>query len=201
MIPAETRFHTVLCQLADKLNNIVKDMGEDGRQPISPILSNVAVEFVKSYTDHKSVINKFIIKSYDHWDRIRNRDLTFFRNSASVVFGDIPMSGINDIFNSALDTKKEDGTNYVTQDTIDDIWRRFDFLLNISISYLHDNSGPSSEIKDGKQIHVYTVSLYGKIPHFPKIDILKEAVKNDEAAKRNGVFKFSLRDKLIFPLK
>lgn len=201
--PAEERFYTVLLQLANELNNVVKDMEEDNLSPVSSILTSMGVAFIESYENRKKMINKFIVKSYDHWNEIRNRNLAFFKESAGIIFDEIPVQGINDIFDKCLNTRNIKGELYVNEAKIKKIWSFFDSLINISISYLHDNAGPVSEVKDNKQTQYYTKNpfLNSGIEKYPKIDILKEAVKSDEFAKKNNTFKFSLKDRLCFPVQ
>ena len=92
---------------------------------------------------------------------------------------------------------------YVDFEEMKKWWRFFDSLTNICISYAHDNAGPTSKIdSEGKMIFSYSKDPFSGLgKNFPRFSPLKEAKKNDEAAKKNGVFKMSVKDRLIFPIE
>lgn len=200
-IPPEERFHVVISQISSKINEKLAEMEEDGKSPIPTILSRFAVSYIHDYKDKKKMITNFIRKSYSHWDQVRNRDIDFFCKHAGEIFGDIPVSGISEIFDTMVHAKRDDGSYYINDKERETWWAFFDSMLRICISYAHENSGPQAKIEGGKQIFSYSKDAFAEQDdNYPRFDILKEAAKIDEAARKNNVFKFSVRDRLVFPI-
>jgi len=201
-LSAEFRFHAVTLQLTKKLHNILIEIEADGKEaPLPTMMSNIAVSYIEGFKDKKKMINTFIRKSYPFWNKIRKREISFFTDNASTIFNYIPVANLDHIFDEVLKMERSSGCLFVDENEKKKIWGFFDAMVNISIRYAHDNSGPVSRITEGKQIQEYTKNAFEDEENdFPNINIIREAIQSDEYAKKNGTFKQSLRDMLIFPI-
>lgn len=202
-LSAEFRFHAVTLQLTKKLHNILIEIEKDGQvAPLPTMMSNIAVSYIEGFQDKKKMINTFIKKSYSYWNKIRTRDISFFTDNASTIFSNIPVANLDNVFSEVLGMRRSNQVLFVNEEEKKKIWGFFDAMVNISIRYAHDNSGPVSRIIGGKQIQEYTKNAFEQEGNdFPQINIIKEAIESDNYAKKNGTFKQSLREMLIFPIE
>ncbi len=206
MDPAEVRFHKVTCKLAYRLQTILRKLEADGVPTLSSIIINAGVSYIEIYKDKKKMITKFIEVSYPYWDQVRDRNLDFFLDDKKgvgfILSRFLPLAGLDAVFKQAVEAQDKDGKKYVSEVETLKIWDFFTAMINISISFCHDNSSPISTVENGKKISKYTKNAFAdQHKDFPKIDILKEALKSEEAARKHGNKNFSLRDKLVFPMQ
>jgi hypothetical protein len=124
--------------LFNLISELVENAHKQGFKIVNPKLVGFA-GIVLFNIDKSFVINKFIEKSHLHWDKILNKDDTFFFENASDVFVGLPTDKIN-AFKDLYSLKNQDGTNFVEDDDKDALWEYFESLVRISITYLLEDS-------------------------------------------------------------
>lgn len=128
-----------LCELTvDTLNFLISKGYTDVP---NPTLMTLASLFVNSFNDNAK-IEKFIERSNEHWDKIRQCDESFFIENARDIFADkVSMENI-DMFSSIFKLKNPKGEFAVTKDTRESFWEFFHALVKISIRYIHQERNP-----------------------------------------------------------
>jgi hypothetical protein len=116
---------------------LVETAHKQGLKIVNPKLVNFA-GIVLFNIDKKTVIDKFIERSYPHWDLIFKRDEGFFFENAGSVFVGLPLDRVN-AFRELFILKMEDGELFISEDDREALWEYFESLVRISISFLQED--------------------------------------------------------------
>jgi len=119
----EERFHANVIGLGELLFDIVKEVNSKGYNIMTPKAIEVAVRVLERLP-HTSIINTFIKKSHekeikefkDHWwEKIRDRERTFFLQNAGTIFSDLPINQVN-AFSEIFSLKDAEGHFVVSKE-------------------------------------------------------------------------------------
>jgi len=167
--PEEERFMTNILDLTNLVHELATICWDAGRKDINPHMVAIAENFLERY-DPVTLIEIFIEHSYDHWDKIRERDETFFINNAHVIFQHLPVDSSNiNAFKVFFEAKNDKGEHIIIQDDRNAIWDIFDSLVKICIKYVHKVRGVKL-IKTADGIQPRYVNH-----KFPKIKVREQA--------------------------
>jgi hypothetical protein len=160
---AEERFKENVITLGSLICELVEDLQNRGHFVVNPSVVALAVA-VLNELEPRSIINIFISKSNDTvegstpiehcWEKIRNRDRSFFLDNAGSIFSDLPSSRV-DAFSKMFSSTDEKGNPLVCQENEDEIWDFFDSLVKISIKYIHENREPCLIRESHQEIRKY----------------------------------------------
>ena len=174
---SETIFYQnfeVLLTFATDIINFVNEQGVETE--ITPEVLNAGSMYVK-FLDKKNIINGFIMRSYNYWEKIKDRDEDFLMTNCSVLFNELDESYIED-FNRLFSLKKDDGDFVLPKETRDSLWDILVEMIKCCIKYIHNERGftvydPPKYIKaTDKYIHKgYSKSF------FPEIKLSSEVVR------------------------
>lgn len=133
--PEEERFSLVTANMIEAVHYGVNSLHKKNLTTIDPDNIQFVGNLIKSFDKH-FLIQEFIKKSYMHWDKVKERDESFFITHASTVFSFLPEIYIN-MFTDLFTAVDNDGKKVVQQNLKDDIWGIFDAMVKISIKYTH----------------------------------------------------------------
>jgi len=121
------------------VEDLIQSAYSNGYKTIDPSMIRFVNTLFKTM-DPDYIIQRFISRSRKHWEKIKNRDESFFIDNASSVFEGLSLENINAFKNLFELTKEEcDDEPYVIEDDRDAIWDHFQSLVKISLSYLKEN--------------------------------------------------------------
>ena len=141
--------------------------GEGHVTIVTPLILDFAALALKNL-NKDDIIHTFIIKSYDHWDKVKERDENFLMSQCDVLFADLGPEYVNDL-NKLFAKKNEDGSFFVPPQTRDSLWEMLHEMICCCIRHIHIMREPASvtdpKIVNGKEI----TSGYSKqYPNFPE---------------------------------
>lgn len=87
------------------------------------------------------MIEKFIIKSSAYWPQIKDKDVKFLIENASVLFAELPEQYIKG-FCQLFDMSDKQGNPMVSEDRISEIWDFLHAMIRISIRHIHETRRP-----------------------------------------------------------
>lgn len=145
--PEEERFSLVTANMIEAVHYGVSSLHKKNLTTIDPDNIKFVGEFIKTLDNH-FLIQEFIKKSHMHWDKIKDRDESFFITHASEVFSFLPKTYIS-MFTDLFTAVDKEGKKVVGQNLKDDIWGIFDAMVKISIRYTHKRRTKEADfIKD-----------------------------------------------------
>jgi hypothetical protein len=133
--PEEERFSLVTANMIDAIQYGVSSLHKKNLTTIDPNNITFVGEFIKTLDKH-FLIQEFIKKSHMHWNKIKDRDESFFITHASEVFSFLPNTYIA-MFTDLFTAVDKEGKKVIKQNLKDDIWDIFDAMVKISIRYTH----------------------------------------------------------------
>lgn len=156
-IPSEEdRFsHNIEC-LGDFLLKGINELQKKGVSSANPHLVSIGIAMMKAYNKH-DLINGFVSNSHMYWDKIKDKDKSFFIENANSVWQYIPSDKVQ-VFKQLFTAVDENGKMIVPESLIKEIEVTFDGLVRISIKYIN---------RENKKGNVM----------FPQINVVNEAVK------------------------
>lgn len=120
------------------VEDLIQNAYNNGYKTIEPSM----IRFVNTLfrtMDSDYIIQRFISRSRKHWEKIKNRDESFFIENASSVFEGLSLENINAFKNLFELTKEDEQEPYVVDEDREAIWDHFQSLVKISLSYLKEN--------------------------------------------------------------
>lgn len=131
--------------------------GKGYKIDMDPNLCNIAVKILEGVQSNK-IVDGFIERSFNYWDRLKNKDEEFLLVNATVLFGELDLS-VTNTFAGMMRAKDENGKSYVQDETKESVWKLIHAMIKGSIKYVHESRCPK-EI-DGKM--KYTNEFFPKI--------------------------------------
>lgn len=150
----EKRFQENVLSLCDLIYDMVTDARAKGYQSINPDTVIFCKGILDKYPSTK-LIEGFIRTSESDWDRIHERDDTYFITNADKIFGDLPTTSVT-AFKDLFTLKDSNGKPFVESEDREVICEYFETFVKIAISYIHRKRGPAIlKRKDGSKHRVY----------------------------------------------
>lgn len=147
-LPHQERFAGNLKALIPVIKAIVGRACNSGLKFVDPQLLDVAGGLLNGFNT-TTMIEKFIERSNPFWERIRNKENSFFVENAGLVFDGLQVDIVNS-FKMLYESKHADGTPVLTPKDEKLLWEYFHSMVKISIKYIHStrrtNPTYSSEI-------------------------------------------------------
>jgi hypothetical protein len=145
--PEEERFSLNTGILIDAVKNCLEELYDRNLTTINPNTISI-IQAILTTMDKHFLIKEFISNSHEFfWEKIKNRDESFFIENANEIFKKLPIDKIN-IFKDLFTQKDENGDFIISVKTKNEIWHLFDTLIKISIKYIHKNRKPK-KVKKG----------------------------------------------------
>jgi len=131
----EIRFHRNTLRFSDLILDVVQRGTNGGHtSSITPLAVTLAKTGITVVTPRQAM-ESFIEKSISHWEKIRLKDLSFFRENASTVFGSLSSEYTSDF--SKLFDVKIDGVLLVNDKVQDQMWSFFHLSVRQAISFIY----------------------------------------------------------------
>lgn len=161
--PPVERVKSNLLEIIKLTRDTVIYVGNNGYKiELDPKLFDVAVNILNGFNADK-IVQGFIERSYNYWDKIKAKDEPFLLANAEILFGELP-SNLIQIFTKMMESKNEEGKSYVPDETKECVWDLIFAMIKGAIKYVHESRCPKEV--DGKM--KYTVEF------FPKVSIRKQ---------------------------
>lgn len=150
----EHRFQDNVLSLCDLIYDMVSDARSKGYVAINPDTVIFCKGILEKYPASK-LIEGFIRTSEPDWDRIYDRDDSYFLTNADKIFGDLPTASVT-AFRDLFTLKDSNGSPFVGKEDRDVISEYFETFVKIAINYIHQKRGPAIlKRKDGTKHRVY----------------------------------------------
>ena len=144
---AEDRIKENIVYLCDLLLDICADAHALGYIDINPSLIKLACDYVKSY-NAVNLTEDFIFRSVRYWPQIKEREVSFFENNISSIFGALPFSSDQlNMFKIIYHATDADGQRFISEDDVGLVWEYLFACCRIAINYMIDNPESYSMIK------------------------------------------------------
>jgi len=175
-LPSEERFKRNFLALVDICHEMVEEGSEHGVTSITPALFNIVKIFI-GRLEGKFLIERFIRKTYDHWDKIHDKDLGYFKDLGLNLFSLAGGKGLDDVmgedrslagglsmehvssFKNLLSANYTDSNGNTVEifddEKIEDTWKIMHGFVKQSILYIHNQR----EMVDG----VYTNDYFSNV--------------------------------------
>jgi len=161
--PTQDRFHITFVGLVRLVSELNTKCYNAGYKNVSPTLVNIAVVALEAF-DKEDLIKMFIEKTYQHWDKIRNKEEEYFYNKAGEIFAAVPRVDMPGVFRSLFKATDANGNKIVPEDDRAAIFNIFISCIKICIKHIHENRKPQPS-------QTYSRS------YFDHIDVRTEAEK------------------------
>jgi len=144
--PPEERFKRRLIEFIDFTKSVIVEGNSMGIQtPVSPLIMDLSKAFIEK-EDAGKIVTTFTIRSLKSWDKIKNRDVEYIKNSGSSVFEGCPPKAVEDM-KLLHDILRPDGTKLFNDTVQAGIWDYFDSLVKLSVCYVHKERHPDPVTK------------------------------------------------------
>lgn len=184
-LPAEERFKRNFLTLVDICHEMVEEGSENGVSTITPTMFNLVKIFI-TRLQGRFLIERFIRKTHDYWDKIYDKDLDYFKELGLNLFtmaGDKGLDNMIDgedkgiasslnmdkisAFKSLLSAKYKDENGdeieIFDDEKIEDTWKIMHGFVKQSILHIHKNR----EMVDGQYTKDY----------FPNVNVKENGEK------------------------
>jgi len=184
-LPTEERFKRNFLTLVDICHEMVEEGSEQGVSTITPTMFNLVKIFI-TRLEGKFLLERFIRKTYDYWDKILDKDLDYFKEIGLNLFSMAGDKGIDSLvdgddksltgglnldhvssFKNLLSAKYKDekgnDVEIFDDDKIEDTWKIMHGFVKQSILFIHNQR----DMVNG----VYTKE------YFPNVNIKENATK------------------------
>jgi hypothetical protein len=134
------RFQRNILDLIDFISDIIQDANDSGYDKITTKTCNFARDYIK-VKNIEDIMENLIEKLHPYWDNIKNKELEFLKNKASVIFSDITPDSLN-ILDDLLSWTNEKEELIVSEDDIESFWSFFHSFVVMFINYIHEERDP-----------------------------------------------------------
>ena len=184
-LPAEERFKRNFLTLVDICHEMVEEGSDNGVSTITPTMFNLVKIFI-TRLEGKFLIERFIRKTYDYWDKIHAEDLEYFKDLGLNLFSMAGDRGLDNIvegddksltgclsldhissFKNLLSAKYTDSEGNTVEvfddEKIEDTWKIMHGFVKQSLLYVHNQR----EMVDGEYTKDY----------FPNVNVKENGEK------------------------
>ena len=195
---AEVRFKTNMLDCFDFIKNLLLNLSSKKLIEVNPIMMEFAGNVLSGYDNHE-MIESFIRRSHSYWDRVYDREKSFFQKEAKKIFEGIPGDSIDkfsSMFNSYLLNGKphllKEGESltkegqlvnkegqvlhsqiipYISNEDEEALWSFNHSMVRICIKYIHHKRRPVAVMTQNGPSGQYRVKF------FPEINLHQHAKK------------------------
>lgn len=141
LAPPEDRLRDNIKGLIDLCRDIIADAADKGFGGINIGLIDVAALTLAKW-NQTELINDFIDKSHEYWDKIRLREENFFRSNMATIFANVPLIDMGAV--AGLFDATQPGTTelLVPKEDRDAVWDFLTAMVKICIKYIHNERKP-----------------------------------------------------------
>jgi hypothetical protein len=118
-----------------------------------PMMLDFAVNFLESF-DKKKLIENFIEKSFNDWDKIKERNIEYFLKNIETILEETPFKK-STMFETIYKAVDSDGNKVLTEELQDQLWEAIHGMIKICISYIHKERQPVIKEVDGEKKYIY----------------------------------------------
>jgi len=184
-LPAEERFKRNFLTLVDICHEMVEEGSDNGVSTITPTMFNLVKIFI-TRLEGKFLIERFIRKTYEYWDKIHSKDLEYFKDLGLNLFSMAGDRGLDNIvegddksltgglsldhissFKNLLSAKYTDSEGNTVEvfddEKIEDTWKIMHGFVKQSLLYVHNQR----EMVDGEYTKDY----------FPNVNVKENGEK------------------------
>lgn len=184
-LPAEERFKRNFLTLVDICHEMVEEGSDNGVSTITPTMFNLVKIFI-TRLEGKFLIERFIRKTYEYWDKIHAKDLEYFKDLGLNLFSMAGDRGLDNIvegddksltgglsldhissFKNLLSAKYTDSEGNTVEvfddEKIEDTWKIMHGFVKQSLLYVHNQR----EMVDGEYTKDY----------FPNVNVKENGEK------------------------
>ena len=155
----EERFKRNFITLVDICNDMVEEGETQGISSVSSTIINIAKIFI-SKLEPEFLIERFVRKTYEHWDKIYEKDLDYFADLGLNLFNMTEQKGVDGMlegeekgmfgaismdhisgFKKLLSATYNEGGSEVKifdDERVEDVWKIMHSFVKQSISYIHE---------------------------------------------------------------
>jgi len=149
--PEEERFAKNAAIMAEAIYTGMKKLNDDGHN-VDLNMIQLAIAVIKNFNPH-DLIQGFITNGHDTcWDKIRDRDETFFIENVTTIFAPLPMDMVL-IFKDLFLAVDKNNKPIVSNDLKQSIWKLFDAMVKIAIKYIHKHRKSNTAFFSQVQLH------------------------------------------------
>lgn len=141
----DEKFKANSISLAQYIVNLNEDAKKRGIILIDSNILNIGVELLKTF-DSKQIIEAFISRSKDSWNKIKNHDAEYFRQNTSIFFSGLPENVVENM-GKLLMGNDEKGNFYIKNEYREKIWEYMEAFVKISLRYLGPDGSPYLSIE------------------------------------------------------
>lgn len=136
----EERFSQTIEELIKLVQDLTIEVTKKGYKIVDPQVIGVAANVIKIFPTNK-LLEVFIRRSNDHWEKIRVKNKDFFIDEAHNMFSDLPGGHVS-AFKDLVSIRDKDNNPVVSSDDIDALFEFFHAMIKISIKYIHKQRQP-----------------------------------------------------------
>lgn len=145
----------ILCELAIDIIEYINSL--DIESGLNPNLLRLGSGFLASISS-KDIIDTFINRSYEHWDKIKNRDELFLIKHSGVLFNGLPSEHVNN-FSKIFQLTDDNGEWLLPKESRDSVWEVLDAMVDNSIRHIHKTRKWDSIEKKYKAPYCHGISV------------------------------------------
>jgi hypothetical protein len=123
----------ILCELAIDIIEYINSLNVN--TGLNAGLLRLGSGFLASFSS-KDIIDTFIIRSYEHWNKIKNRDELFLIDHSGVLFHGLPQEHVSN-FSKIFQLTDENGEWLLPKQSRDSVWEVLDAMVDNSIRHIH----------------------------------------------------------------
>lgn len=142
----EFRFKSNVLGIAEDIKYNIELLHTKKVTSIEPTSIQMMIDLIK-IINPKMVIDEFIVKSYQHWDKIKERDESFFLNHAGNIFPFLPQEKMAP-FLQLFHTNDNAGKCVISDELKDTIWNNLHGMIKICIRYIHKHREQNEEFHE-----------------------------------------------------
>ena len=152
------KFKTNIIALLDIIHELLEDFSKRADIKINPQLVMLGKSFINTCSS-SMIIDTFIDKSFEHWDRIKTRDEKFFVENCDTIFGDIPLLDTS-ILKTIYETTDRKGSQLLSDDDKETLWKFFESMVKLSLKHIHEQREPVLKMVENRNEKLYSKKLY-----------------------------------------
>ena len=109
------------------------------------MLLGLAKGYISDIENH-TLITGFIMRSYNYWPQIKERDMDFLVDNSAVLFSEISQENIKPL-TDLFKIKNKDDQSFIPKESLDSLWEIIEAMIINCIKYIHEYRLPDKETK------------------------------------------------------
>jgi len=155
--PAQ-RYRTVLVETIHLILDINETLYSKGHSTIDPSCRNLVIALI-SDMDPIFLVDSFIQRTYNIWDLVKSRDVTFFLDNADVILSELQKFGVPDVLKKCFNGLDSSGNPLVSNEDKEDMWIFFEALIRTTCD----------AVLEQRRLDPSSFTYYPKIEHYREL--------------------------------